>query len=212
VPWVVAVLTTPAECRWQLQRKQALDQLRRRATEIVKSWAVRWMFYGRPCRVGGAVTVHPEGDERPGVWAPHFNFLIPARALLDDGHPIKGRWHVPVEALDDLREEWAHELSRWGFRRDCDPQIFVEHRHELPQKLHAGRYFARTFPSWQSWAQTVGYFGLLAGRVPELPGVERVKLDPPRPSYKCECGGFMVSIAVRGENGEWIPVGVGPPE
>ena len=213
LPWVVLVLTTPLETRGALLGRVALRRVRRAIVEMVSDWAVRWMFHGVPVRIGGCVTMHPEGDETPGRWAPHWNVLIPSLGFLDDGAEREGRWHVPVSALEDLRYRWGRILEGYGFAWDCAPQVFVEHRHELGQKYHAARYFGRSFPAWQKHAQAVSYFGTLAGKSPAISVRHALPVEELDPSneVRCPCGGWYNTIAIAGPNGEWVPVGAGPP-
>lgn len=212
--WVVVVLTTPAEVREALADPLELVKARKAAVDVVTAWAIAWMFHGVQLRVGGCVTVHPDGDRSPGTWAPHFNVLLPAVGVLDDGAVRVGRWHVPKRALDDLRDRWGVVLERWGFRHECFPQVHVQHAHEPGKKVHAARYFGRHFPAWHRKVQTVTYFGLLAGKI-DLP-IEPEQLDDDSDDFanvRCrECGSWYTTIAVQGNDGEWIPVGVGPPE
>jgi len=195
IPWGVVVLTFPEAVRWPLRRRATYNQVRREAVAVVVAWARRWMFssdVAAAVRLGGISVMHPEGDERPGFWAPHINIIFGIAGELDaTGDVIRGRYHVPPAALDDLRDRWARVLASLGWEPKCDPQVFYEFRTEPNHKRHAVRYFCRSFPMWKGWTQRVGYWGLL--RTTWRPeGYEPTPYRPSEARNRCDlCGGPM---------------------
>lgn len=173
-PWGVAVLTVPAEVRPALLSPRKLAQGRALAWRVVREWCEARGVVGD---VGGVVLVHPEGDTKPGTWAPHFNVLWPCRAVVTDSPAVTG-WrefpaHVPPAALEDLRARWRAALAEWsGAALPETVQVFYEWRKAHKKQRHAARYFARGFAAWDGWTHRVVWYGVLATN-------QRAGLPPP---------------------------------
>lgn len=188
--WGVVVLTVPGELRGRVNGA-TMARWRRDVWRLVRDWARDWQWCDVRVSVGGAVVVHPCGEDEER-WAPHFNVLYPLVGL------YRGRWRyakvmVDRAALDDLRRRWKGYLRTWGWRGTCQPQVKYEYRGSRRRRRHAARYFARGFPMWQGWTHRVVYYGVLAcgkvGALPEVEGVDEVK------EYVCpKCGGEMVTV------------------
>lgn len=163
-PWGVAVLTVPAEVRPALLSPRALAQVRALAWRVIRDWSEARGVVGE---LGGVVIVHPEGDRRPGEWAPHFNVLWPCRVVTTQASGAVG-WedfpaHTDPAALDDLRARWRAVLAEWsGVALPNTLQVFYEWRKEHTKQRHAARYFARGFPAWDGWTHRVVWYGVLA--------------------------------------------------
>lgn len=163
VGWGTVVLTLPPDLHAVAARRSVLRYLADLAWSVVEAWAVAWCWRGAAVRIGGAVTVHPAGDSDPEEWFPHFNVIFPVVGVLDDGGWRKGRWHLPVEAIRDLRVRWRWALVQAGWSGPPGSWVQVHYRHRPSDRArrHASRYFPRRFPGWATWTQAVTYRGLL---------------------------------------------------
>ena len=200
VPWLGLVLTIPEELYRYLLVRSARRTAEKWATAIVEAWIVRWCFRGRPVTVGGSMSWHPEREQRPGVWSPHLNVLVPLRGLRDDGAAELGRFWLPPEALDDLHRRWTLALRFMGYSGPWIVQAekrFYLSRGRAKDKSKdprsgAARYYHRPFPGWKPSITRVRYFGDVA-RWATLPGHEPIRWpNLPSPCVVCaSCGGPM---------------------
>lgn len=183
-PWGIVVLTLPEELWTAARRPSVFRKLARAAVDTARTWFTRWHFGGSSVQLGGALTAHPcrQNEE---VWSPHFNVLVPLIGLLDDGAARRGRYKVPPEALDHLRELWTDVLREHGWEPRWQPQVFYEFRLEVERKLHSARYFGRSFPMWSNWTQRISYWGILRRGTSPLEGAEPVRW--PKPDALCLC-------------------------
>jgi hypothetical protein len=174
------VFTVPREWHPHLGL-EALFELRRRIVEVLTAWTYDLTDGVR----GWLVMLHPEGDERPGVWEPHFHVFSPLLAVdvtsgevmeVDQGWRI-GPGYITPGDLDDLKSRWAlvlHELAEAGGWETPGVNLHYSFETDPTRILHHIAYDCRSFPGWNAgdlaeWAQRVGEFGLAS---PHYKGVD----------------------------------------
>jgi hypothetical protein len=211
-PWGAVVLTLPSECWDAAGDPRVLAELCKRAVAVVERWARAWLFHGVPVRLGGFVASHPCGDD-PRRWQPHVNVVFGIVGLTDHGAPRRGRWLIPRNEFQGraraaLEHLWRAELVDLGWT----PGPYTIQVHYRPrvfpaQRLHAARYYGRTFPHWAAWTHRIRYWGLVREKwQPE--GCE----PEPRPSEKrtphvcTKCGEHTTATlhVVPGKAERWI--------
>jgi len=204
------VLTVPPGPREACTEPEARTALRKEAWRVVSAWVAWWGFHNDvdPGELGGAALFHPCGEDE-GAWHPHFNFLVPLRALRRGGTTRDGRWKLPPLALHDLRARWAKVCRAWGFSQMYAVQVRYSPRVGHNQRLHAARYYGRGFPGWSAEIQRPVYYGILRS-LRQLPGGEPERW-PPESKVCDRCGGWWRTIAVEGPAGWVYNAGCGPP-
>lgn len=127
---------------------------------------------GHDLELGMIECMHPEGDKDPGVWKPHFNFVVPAVAFGEWREPKTGTPYAykelklwwKKEDLADLRQLWADAIGDVFGIRPPVSDVFVEYRTKPQQQRHLLKYVLRSFPGWPQWSRRVYSYGYLADR------------------------------------------------
>lgn len=142
------VFTFPRD--WVLGPDQ-LRELRRMVVQTVSDFYAE--VFG--VRVGIVVSMHPEGDKRPG-WKPHFHVLVPAVGVSVGEDPVVKslRYKLSPAELLHAKRLWACRVlwpvaDALGVDRP-DPQLRYNFRVTRTARLHRIEYDVRTFPAWSA--------------------------------------------------------------
>jgi len=196
VPWGVFVFTFPKQLHPFIDKKR-LNRLRDAAWRILEMWLFRANDIdpqaaaraGFPKATFGAMEfTHPEGDERPGEWQPHFNFLVPMQAIPAIGFkPLRWAFEKKefVHLTRLLRRLWRRVLSREFGALEGEVDIWYESRRKKAEKAHAAKYFPRTFPGWSHLKLRARSYGFLSGRLVSAKWLLWEEADPW--PYRSDC-------------------------
>jgi len=129
-------------------------------------WAARAGFEGGT--FGALSWIHPEGDEHPGTWRPHWNFLVPLATPANPYKRVRAWWKDKAEfkrIFERLRAAWKEVLERHFGKLKGEVDVWYEFRGPMGKKKHALQYFGRFFPGWSELHLNTRRWGYLADKI-----------------------------------------------
>ena len=158
----------------------------------------------------GISVLHPEGDENPGVYHPHINFIV----------PCAGSWIGPDGMEKASVNPWLSKKHRQAFRnlftsslqtvfgiRPPKTVFHVSYKKTDGQKRHILRYTLRSFPGWPKWTRRYTSWGVFQAKGKRWSAYKRqLKLVTPTPypiseDPVCSTCGEPLKLEKKGSDG-----------